>query len=164
MTRLEVRQSGGAVVMLVAGLHLVHEAIVDLDRVPEVLGAPDAPWLGLPAPDQGPSKRSFLCDLELHAGGGGRALFRKAAVVSLGQPRSEVDGWVVPIEWRAASLTALFPVLVGDLHLRGDRLEIRGRYAPPGGRLGYLLDATLLGTAARQTGRWFLRKLASELV
>lgn len=164
MSRLEARPAGGAAVMLVAGLHLVHEAVIDHDRVPEVLGAPEARWLGQRAPDQGPSRRSFLCDLELHAGGSGRALFRKAAVVSLGQPRGDVGGWVVPIEWRAASMTALFPVLVGELRIRGDALEIQGRYAPPGGRLGYLLDATLLGAAARQTGRWFLRRLASELV
>jgi hypothetical protein len=164
VSRLEARQGGGAIVTLVAGLHLVHEAAVDLDRVPEVLGAPEAPWLGLPAPHHGPSQRRFLCDLELHAGGSGRALFRKAAVVSLGQPRAEVGGWVVPVEWRAASLSALFPVLVGDLRIRDGRLEIDGRYAPPGGRLGYLLDAALLGAAARQTGRWFLRELASELV
>ena len=163
MSQLDAPPVAGAGVSLVAGIHLLHEATVDLDRVPEVLGAPEAPWLGLPTTDQAPSRRSFLCDLELHAGGGGRALFRKAAIISLGEPLGGVGGWVVPIEWRAAGLTALFPVLAGDLHLRADRLEIRGRYAPPGGRLGYLVDAALLGAAARQTGRWFLRKLASEL-
>ena len=164
MSQLEARQAGGPTAILVTGLQLAHEAVIDLDRVPHVLGAPEAPWLGQLAPDQEPPQRSFLCDLELHAGGSGRVLFRKAAVVSLGKPRSADGGWVVPIEWRAAGLTALFPVLVGDLRVRSDGLEIRGRYAPPGGRLGYLLDATLLGTAARQTGRWFLRRLAAELV
>lgn len=163
MSQLEARPASGPTVMLVTGLQLAHAAVVDLDRVPRVLGAPDAPWLGQLAPDQEPPLRSFLCDLELHAGGSERALFRKAAVVSLGRPRGEAGGWVVPIEWRAAGLTALFPVLVGDLHIRSDGLEIHGRYAPPGGRLGHLLDTTLLGTAARQTGRWFLRRLAAEL-
>jgi hypothetical protein len=38
-----------------------------------------------------------------------------------------------------------------------------GRYAPPAGRIGYMLDTALVGAAARQTGRWFLRELAAAL-
>ena len=67
------------------------------------------------------------------------------------------------IEWQAATLTPLFPVFVGRLHVEPDRIVLDGRYAPPGGSIGYLLDVTLLGAAARQTGHWFLRKLAAAL-
>ena len=161
---LQAERAGQAAVTLIVGLQLLEETVVDPDRVPRVLGSPEARWLGEATPSDDPSLRSFLCDLELHAGGSGRALFRKAAVVSFGEPQRDADGWVMPIEWRAATLTALFPVLVGHLRIGADRLELDGRYAPPGGGLGYLFDVTLLGAAARQTGRWFLRKLASELV
>lgn len=67
--------------MLVVRLHLVHEAVVDLDRVPEVLGGP-------------------------------RSVMARPARAAAGSAKS---------------------------------------------------NATLLRAAAIQTGRWFLRKLASEL-
>lgn len=90
-------------------------------------------------------------------------LFRKAAVVSLGSLRRVGAGWVVPVEWTAATMTPLFPVLVGQLRIGADGIELDGHYAPPGGRLGYLLDVSLLGAAARGTGRWFLGKLAAAV-
>ncbi len=37
------------------------------------------------------------------------------------------------------------------------------RYAPPGGAVGYVLDRTLLGVAARGTGRWLLGRVAAAL-
>ncbi len=72
-------------------------------------------------------------------------------------------GWLIPIEWRAATLTPLFPVFVGDLRIRSDRIELDGHYAPPGGTIGYVLDRALLRIAARGTARWFLRKVVSAL-
>jgi hypothetical protein len=128
-----------------------------------VLGRQDAKWLGERAPDPEPTVRLFLCDLELHTGGSHRALFRKSALVGFGEPKRDGGGWVVPVEWHAATLAPLFPVFAGRLRIRPDRIELDGRYAPPGGKLGYMLDAALLGVAARGTGRWFLRKLASVL-
>lgn len=136
---------------------------VDADRVPDVLGSGDASWLGEAMDESRPGWRSFLCDLELHAGGSGPTLFRKAAVVSFGEATSSEQGWRVPIEWRAASMTPLFPVFVGHLRIDPEGIRLDGRYAPPGGRIGYLLDVTLLGMAARQTGRWFMRRLADAL-
>jgi len=60
-------------------------------------------------------------------------------------------------------MTALFPVFAGQLRIKSDRIELDGRYAPPAGSLGHLLDAALLGAVARQTGRWFLRELTANL-
>jgi hypothetical protein len=148
---------------LVVGLRLTHAARVVPERVPQVLGTSGGDWLGEAVPDARPGQRSFLCDLELQAGGAGPTLFRKAAIVSLAEPECSIDGWVVPIEWRAASLSPLFPVFAGQLLVGPDGLGLDGRYAPPGGRLGYLLDTALLGAAARQTGRWFLRRIAQAL-
>lgn len=156
-------RTGLGAVTLISRLRLVQKAVVDPDLVPQVLGSPDARWLGESTPSDDPAFRSFLCDLELHAGGSGLTLFRKAAVVSFGEPRRDGRRWVVPIEWRAATMTSLFPVFAGQLRIESHRIELDGRYAPPSGRLGYLLDVALLGAAARQTGRWFLRELAAEL-
>jgi hypothetical protein len=159
----QTERTGQAAVTRIVGLQLLEETVVDPDRVPQVLGSQEARWLGEAAPSDDPSLRSFLCDLELHAGGSGRALFRKAAVVSFGMPNRDGERWVVPIEWRAATMTALFPVFAGQLRIESDRIELDGRYAPPAGSLGYLLDVALIGAAARQTGRWFLRELAAAL-
>jgi hypothetical protein len=163
VSRLQAGRAGQAAVTLIVRLQLLEETVVDPDRVPQVLGSPEAGWHGEATPSDDPSLRSFLCDLELHAGGGGRTLFRKAAVVSFGMPSHDGERWVVPIEWRAASMTALFPVFAGQLRIELDRIELDGRYAPPAGRIGYMLDAALVGAAARQTGRWFLRELAAAL-
>jgi hypothetical protein len=138
-------------------------ARVDLDRVAGALGGPEASWLGERAPDASPGVRRFYCDLELQVSPARWAVFRKSAIVGLGEPRPDHEGWVVPIEWRAATLAPLFPVFAGHLRLRADRIELAGRYAPPGGAVGYVLDRTLLGVAARGTGRWLLGRVAAAL-
>jgi hypothetical protein len=150
-------------VSLIVRLRLEERVALDPSRVPAILGIPEAPWLGEPTHSEDGAMRAYLCDLELHAGGAGPAIFRKAAIVSLGQPILRDAGWMVPIEWRAATLSPLFPVLVGSLHVDAERVALDGRYAPPGGRLGYQLDVRLFGAAARQTGHWFLRRVAAAL-
>jgi hypothetical protein len=147
----------------VAMLRLIEIADIDPDRVPAVLGQAEAPWLGEATSPRTPAERSYLCDLELRAGTNERVLFRKAAVVSLSAPAATESGWIVPIEWRAATMNMLFPVLHGYLRVAPNWITLEGHYAPPGGRLGYLLDNALLGIAARQTGRWFLRHVAQAL-
>lgn len=144
-------------------LYVAVPARVDLGRAPEVLGSAEADWLGQRVAEEASEIRRFSCDLELRVGPDRLATFRKSAIVGLGAPRRDDDAWVVPIEWRAATLAPLFPVFVGDLRLGVDRIELDGRYAPPGGSIGYVLDRTLLHIAARGTGRWFLRKVVSAL-
>ena len=150
-------------VELVVRLRSRHEAAIAIDRVPTIFGPSSPAWLGEEIPDAREGVRTFSCDLELQAGGSGPSLFRKAAVVSIGEPVPTQAGWVVPIEWRAASMSALVPVFTGQLEIEPEGAELDGRYAPPGGRLGHVLDVTLLGAAARQTGRWFLRQVAAAL-
>jgi hypothetical protein len=139
-------------------LDVVLRARVDLQRVPAAFG-PDADWLGERLAEETLGTRRFACDLELRVGPNRRATFRKSAIVGLGAPVRDEDGWVVAVEWHAASLAPLFPVFVGHLRLRKERLELDGRYAPPGGKIGYVLDWALLRIAARGTGRWFLEKV-----
>ena len=136
---------------------------VELGRVAAVLGSEDAPWLGDRAPSERANVRRFYCDLELHASGVERAIFRKSALVGFGEPKHDDAGWLVPIEWHAATLAPLFPVFAGHLRVRADRIELDGSYAPPGGKVGNALDAALLGIAARATARWFVHKLGAAL-
>jgi len=146
-----------------ASLTVSRPARIDLARVPEAFGAGAATWLGAPdGPDQRGLMR-YLCDLELHTGTAGRHLFRKAAIVSLGQPAGQPGGWLVPIEWRAATLAPLFPVLVGSLAIEPERITLRGTYAPPLGVIGQALDRALLSIAARGTARWFLARAAAAV-
>jgi hypothetical protein len=144
-------------------LYVAVPARADLRRVPEVFGSDDADWLGQRVREDASDVRRFSCDLELRVGPDRRATFRKSAIVGLGAPRRDHDAWVVPIEWRAGTLAPLFPVFVGDLRLSVDRIELDGRYAPPGGSIGYALDRALLHIAARGTGRWFLQKVVAAL-
>ncbi len=144
-------------------LNLTLAASVAIDRVAAALGSPEAAWLGERAPDGPAGIRRFSCDLELHVSPERRVLFRKAAIVGLGEPRPAGDGWIVPIEWFAATLTPLFPVFVGELRLQADHVGLSGSYVPPGAAIGYVLDRAVLGAAARGTGQWFLRKVVSVL-
>jgi hypothetical protein len=147
----------------VVRLRLTLAARIDLERVPAMLGSPDADWLGQRVSDDASEIRRYSCDLELRVGPDRRATFAKSAIVSFGSLERVDDGWVVPIEWRAATLTPLFPVFVGRLRLRAALIELDGHYAPPGGPIGYLLDRALLHFAARATARWFVQKVISAL-
>lgn len=144
-------------------LHLVLMTPVAAERIVAAVGGDTAPWLGERIDDVAGGVRHFACDLELQVSPEGRAVFRKSAVVGLGEPVEQDDRWMVPVEWRAATLAPLFPVFAGHLTIRPDRVQLDGRYAPPGGALGFALDRALLGVAARGTGRWFLRLLAAIL-
>ena len=147
----------------VAKLYVAVPARADLGRVPAVLGSADADWLGQRVSEDASEIRRFSCDLELRVGADRRVTFLKSAIVGLGAPTRDDDAWVVPIEWRAATFAPLFPVFVGHLSLSVDRIELDGRYAPPGGSIGIVLDRALLHIAARGTGRWFLQKVLSAL-
>ena len=147
----------------VSRLYVSELTAVDLERAPAILGGPSAAWLGERVADSAPDVRCFLGDLELHPQGMGPLLFRKSAVVGLGLLRPTVDGWLVPIEWRAATLAPLFPVFAGTLRIRADRLELDGYYGPPGGALGQLADEAFLRRAAVWTARWLLRRISAAL-
>jgi hypothetical protein len=147
----------------VAALAVSRAATVDLARVPRALGDGLAEWLGTPDGHDPSGLARYLCDLELWTGPEGRRLFRKAAIVSIGQPVAGDDGWQVRIEWRAASLAPLFPVFSGALAIKPATIALRGTYAPPLGVVGQLLDRAVLSIAARGTARWFLAMVADAV-
>src|SRR5437899_2404165 len=86
-----------------ARLHLSLRTAVALDSMPAILGSPQAPWLGKREAEAPLGFRRFACDLALHVGPESRAIFRKAAIVGLGEVRHEGDTYVIPIEWFAAN-------------------------------------------------------------
>jgi hypothetical protein len=137
-------------------------ALIDPARVETIFGNGATLWLGEPAGEEA-GMRTFACDLELRVSPERRSLFRKSALVGLGRPRQIEDGWLVPVEWRAATAAPLFPVFAGTLHVAADRLALEGYYAPPGGTIGHVLDRALLGIAARGTVRWFLANVEEAL-
>ena len=136
---------------------------IDLGRVPAAFGDEMPNWLGQPIEPASTHMLGYLCDLELRVSPGRLVTFRKSAIISLGAPVPMAEGWLIPIEWRAATLAPLFPVLVGQLIVTADRVAIEGHYAPPFGTIGYVLDRGLLSIAARGTARWFLTKVAGIL-
>jgi hypothetical protein len=136
---------------------------VDLERVPHAFGDDAGNWLGEPAGRNEAGLARYLCDLELRVSPERLGAFRKAAIVSIGVPARIEDGWAIALEWQAASLAPLFPVLVGTLVVQPGRLTIDGRYAPPFGVVGLVLDKGLLSIAAHRTARWFLTKVAGVL-
>jgi hypothetical protein len=136
---------------------------VDLAHVAAAFGDEAQTWLGEPAGTDPAGLRRYRGDLRLRVSPEGRALFRKSAIVSLGAATEGPDGWTVPIEWRAATLAPLFPVFVGHLLVRADRILIDGYYAPPFGVIGHVMDHAVMSIVARGTARWFLTQVAGAL-
>jgi hypothetical protein len=126
-------------------------------------GLPD--WLGKPL--VGPSRadrRAFETDLALPLQGRRAAfVFRKAALVEIGQLVPQGLGYRVEVAWRSATLAPLFPVFVGQLSLNPDHIVLDGFYAPPGGEVGVIIDRALLNMAARRTARWFLARVVDAV-
>ena len=162
MTDTSLPDSAGGEVDELAALYIRHEAPIDLARVPAVLGAADLAWLGEQVEVEGPLRR-YRSDLEVHLRGMAPIALRKSAMLDVGLPVADDLGWALRLEWQAATLAPLFPVFSGVLRVRADHLVVDGRYAPPGGRLGRAADGLLMGTVARGTARWLLRRIATRL-
>lgn len=105
-----------------------------------------------------------MTDLELPVlDGRGRSSVRKAASVDIGPLQDGEDALVVPVAWRSTTFAPLFPVFAGQLKVTAKGLTLDGRYAPPFGRLGLVIDAALLHVIARRTGQAFLARVASHI-
>ncbi|MDO8484518.1 MAG: hypothetical protein Q7S35_06190 [Candidatus Limnocylindrales bacterium] len=125
----------------------------------------DPSWLGrlIDPPLGRPKSRRIATDLELPIlDGSGKGPIRKSALIDLGSAQS-VDGSVlVEIAWRSDGLAPLFPVFAGHLQINADRLALDGRYAPPFGKLGIVIDGALLHLVARRTAQALLGRLAAR--
>jgi len=104
----------------------------------------------------------------MRVGPGGPAWLGKVVAVHLGQPEGIDEALVIPLTWEATGPTGLFPRLEAELRLSAldpqrAELALSGRYRPPLGRAGQVLDETLLTHVASATVRSFLRRLARTL-
>ena len=104
----------------------------------------------------------------VRVGPGGPAWLGKTVAVHLGEPEGTDEALVIPLTWEATGPTGLFPRLEAELRLSAldperAELALSGRYRPPLGRAGQVLDETLLTHVAGATVRSFLRRLARTL-
>jgi hypothetical protein len=140
-------------------LNVVHRAGIDRDRARAAFA--DLSWLGKPigaAPGHG--WRRVATDLELPVLDGSGPAVRKAAIVDVGGIHETGLGLTVPIAWSSASFTPLFPVFAGQLEIRKSGLVLTGRYAPPFGRMGVLIDRALLHFVATRSATALLATVA----
>ncbi len=134
---------------------------IEIDRVMEALT--DVAWLGRPSdgPPDRPDMRRIATDLELPIrDGSATGPVRKATFVDIGQAQLVGDHVFVEIAWESAMFAPLFPVFAGELRITADDIVLDGRYAPPLGSLGLLLDQAILHFVARRTAGALLARLA----
>ncbi|HXW87660.1 MAG TPA: Rrf2 family transcriptional regulator [Streptosporangiaceae bacterium] len=111
------------------------------------------------------------CDEEearIRVGPGSPGWLGKTIAVHLGEP-ADVEGMlVIPFIWESAGPAGIFPRFEGEMRLIAldpDRSEfcLSGRYRPPAGRPGQVLNDALLTRIAKATVRSFLRRTARGL-
>lgn len=88
--------------------------------------------------------------------------------LEVGEPVSLHDRTVVPLTWEAAGFPGLFPVMDALVEIRrrgrsGSHILFWGRYDPPLGRLGELLDRTSAHEVAEATVEHLLDLLEGHL-
>ena len=140
-------------------LFVVHNSTIDLVHARAAFA--DLSWLGTVSRDAPiVGWRRAETDLELPVLDGSGPAVRKAAIVDFGEVQEAGGGLHVPIAWSSASFTPLFPVFAGQLEIRRSSLELAGRYAPPFGRMGVLIDRALLHFVATRSATALLSTIA----
>jgi hypothetical protein len=92
----------------------------------------------------------------------------KEIEIELAEPYRMGGKCVVPMTWRATGVERLFPQLDADLEIAAlgtsrTQLSINGRYRPPMGAVGRMLDRALLHRVAEATVKDFLDRVAERL-
>lgn len=137
---------------------------IELSRAIETLGNLD--WLGVRIanpPDRGEFRRISTVLVFPIQDGSATSPIGKTALIDIGRPVVLDDELRVDVGWQSDSLAPLFPVFAGQLRIRSTSLVLNGRYAPPLGRLGLLIDERILHFVARRTAQAFLDRLATKI-
>jgi hypothetical protein len=92
----------------------------------------------------------------------------KEVEIVLGQPMGRSGTVIIPMDWKATGVGALFPVMSADLVLQplGPGLVeviFRGSYEPPLKGLGRLLDRAVLHRLAEASAKVFLDRLCKAV-
>jgi hypothetical protein len=98
----------------------------------------------------------------------GEMTVRKRVQIDLGAASSRGDGLVIPLSWWATGAERLFPTLDADLEIMPmgpDQvmLTLMGRYEPPLGSVGRVVNRFVLHRIAEACVRSFLRRTAANL-
>ena len=107
----------------------------------------------------------FPVPLQVHLAG---AHFDRIAAVGFASVVEEEDGTrVLPLWWEAAEQPWLFPTFDGGLEVRpdngGTQLRLEGRYRPPLGAAGALVNRAVLNKAATASLEALLDRLSARL-
>lgn len=141
-----------------------HRAPLNLARA--LAAMTDVEWLGSvlasPADHEDWRRVSTILILPI-ADGSAPGPVRKGALVDLGPPVVSEQAIELEVSWQSDSMAPLFPVFGGRLRIDPTGLFLEGRYAPPFGRLGLLIDAGILRFIARRTAQAFLTRLAERI-
>ena len=130
------------------------------------LSADPASFLGVPGdPADLPGGR-YAVPLEVRFAG---VSFARTAAVGFAAVIEEDDGTqVLPLWWEAAEQPWLFPTFEGGLEVRpdngGTELRLEGRYRPPLGAAGDLVNRTILNRAASASLESLLERLSERLI
>lgn len=133
-----------------------------------VLRAPDS-WLDEAVRSAGETGQAVDATLRGEVGRGRtRVRVSKRARVHLGRVERVRDRFVAPLTWEASGLAGLFPVMDAmiEVHPAGrgrTRLVFWGRYDPPLGRTGDLIDRMIAHRTAEATIEQLLTSLAAHL-
>jgi hypothetical protein len=144
-------------------LRLRRPGSVQLDRAMVALS--ELSWLGrlTDGPRGRTELRQVAIDLELPIlDGSAPGPLRKAMLIDIGGARKVGDLVLAEIGWQSGSYAPLFPVFSGQLLISTNDIVLDGRYAPPFGALGLLLDQALLHFVARRTADAVVERLAKE--
>jgi hypothetical protein len=92
----------------------------------------------------------------------------KEVRLEIGEREVQPRGLVYPIRWIATGASALFPTMTADLVLSkagstGTRISFEGRYKPPMGPLGKVIDRIALRRIAEATVQDWVDRLAQAI-
>jgi hypothetical protein len=99
---------------------------------------------------------------------GGEITVHKRVQIDLGAAYSRGEGVVIPLSWWAVGAERFFPTLDADLEIMPmgpdqAMLTLMGRYEPPLGALGRVVNRLVLHRVAEACVRSFLRRTAANL-
>jgi hypothetical protein len=130
----------------------------------DLLAAPAA-WSSGPALEAEARGQSLLSDVGFESAW---ARVDKRVEITFGEPVRFPTKTALPMSWKAAGLEVLFPNLDADIEVAAlgparTQLSISGRYTPPLGPVGKMLDRTSLHRVAEATVKDFLDRAAAIL-
>jgi hypothetical protein len=97
----------------------------------------------------------------------GRRVQRKVEL-EIAEPIRMGFSTLLPIKWRAAGLSGLFPVMEADIEVAAlgrsrTQLSFNGRYSPPLSVVGQAVDRVLFHRVAEATTKDFVERMAARL-